>query len=92
MSTLKLILTIVVLPVIAIPVIILGWLLMTFAGISILWAVLCILAYPLLWTIEQETGMEWCCIGITFAIDGIMCPFVFLYYFVFDVDKLRGLM
>lgn len=88
----RFILRMILLPIIAIPVIILGWLLLTIAGLSIIWGLLCILSYPLLWLIEQETGMQWCCKGIEFAKFGIACPFFVLYYFVFDVDKLKGIM
>lgn len=89
MNALKLILRIIVLPIIAIPVIITGWVTMTFFGIGVVMGIMCVVALPFCWLVDSKEHTEDCYEGIGLLGCAFAYPFVWLWYFVVDTDKLK---
>lgn len=89
MKRIKLVLRIVATPIIAIPVIALGWLSQTLCGISIIIGLCAIVAFPFCWIADSNEGVELCCEGMEIAFYGIAYPFIWLYYFIIDTEKLK---
>lgn len=92
MRNIKLVLRILVLPVIAIPVIILYWLTFTLVGLTVIAGFIGFLFFPLCWLMENHEGMEDCREVMGIAVAGIAYPFLWLWCFVFNIEELKDML